>query len=221
MIYHPIKFGCKQIICSADMVETVTSDQMSPHFDPKTWRQQTNLLAWHIGPWCCITIPSLVAEGSAAEEISFRWTFTGILNIFYDLDHDHNTIQSFYKKIHLMMVCHKTKFSCKRISSSGNIIKGHILLILFLTVILTLKTANQSFWKTIWLIMMHHQIKFGSKRFRFRKYHLDKHSLTFWHFAVTLTLSATIQFLNKTLWLMIMYFQTKFGSKRTSSSKIQ
>ena len=33
MMYHPIKFGCKKISSSADMVETVTFDQMSPHCD--------------------------------------------------------------------------------------------------------------------------------------------------------------------------------------------
>ena len=48
-----------------------------------TRRQQTNLLAWHFGPWCSITIPSLVTEGSAAEEISSRWTFTGILKLLW------------------------------------------------------------------------------------------------------------------------------------------
>ena len=128
---------------------------MSPHCDPWTWRQQTNLLAWHFGPWCCITIPSLVTEGSAAEEISF---------CFWDLDHN-RAIQTFHRTIYLMMISHQTKVSCKRISSSDNILKSHILIILSLTVTLTLKTANQSFWKTIWLIMMHHHIKFGSKRF--------------------------------------------------------
>ena len=35
MMYHPIKFGCKKISSSADMVETVISDQMSPHCDPE------------------------------------------------------------------------------------------------------------------------------------------------------------------------------------------
>ena len=35
MIYHPIKFGCKKISSSADMVETVISDQMNPHCDPE------------------------------------------------------------------------------------------------------------------------------------------------------------------------------------------
>ena len=35
MMYHPIKFGCKKISSSADMVETVISDQMSHHCDPE------------------------------------------------------------------------------------------------------------------------------------------------------------------------------------------
>ena len=34
-MYHPIKFGCKKISSSADIVETVISDQMSPHCDPE------------------------------------------------------------------------------------------------------------------------------------------------------------------------------------------
>ena len=49
--------------------------------------------------------------------------------------------------------------------SSDNILKSHILITLFLTVTLTLKTAKECFWKTIWFIMMHHHTKFGSKRF--------------------------------------------------------
>ena len=35
MMYQPIKFGCKKISSSADMVETVTFDQMSPHCNPE------------------------------------------------------------------------------------------------------------------------------------------------------------------------------------------
>ena len=103
----------------------------------------------------------LITKGSAVEEILSRYIFTGILNLFCDLDLDHNrAIQSFHKTIQLLMMCHQSKFSCKRISSSDNILKSHIF-ILSLTVTLILKTANQSFWKTIWLIMMHHHAKFG------------------------------------------------------------
>ena len=34
-MYHPIYFGCKKTSSSADMVETVIRDQMSPHCDPE------------------------------------------------------------------------------------------------------------------------------------------------------------------------------------------
>ena len=34
-MYYPIQFGCKKISTSADMVETVKSDQMSPHCYPE------------------------------------------------------------------------------------------------------------------------------------------------------------------------------------------
>ena len=35
MMYQPIKFGCKKINGSADMVEIDLADQMSPHCDPE------------------------------------------------------------------------------------------------------------------------------------------------------------------------------------------
>ena len=35
MMYRPIKFGYKNISSSADMVETVIFDQMSPNSDPE------------------------------------------------------------------------------------------------------------------------------------------------------------------------------------------
>ena len=34
-MYHPIKLGCQKISSSADMVETVISDKMSPHCVPE------------------------------------------------------------------------------------------------------------------------------------------------------------------------------------------
>ena len=116
----------------------------------------------------------------------------------------------------LMMMGHQSKFSCKRISSSDNILKSNILIILSITVTLTFKTANQSFWKTIWLIMMHHHTKFGSKRFSDSEYIWKS---IHWHFAVTLTLNTTIKFLYQTLCLIIKCYQIKFGSKRISCSK--
>ena len=35
IMYHPIKFGCKKISSSADMVETVIFDKMGPQCDPE------------------------------------------------------------------------------------------------------------------------------------------------------------------------------------------
>ena len=131
---------------------------------PWTWRQQTNLLAWHSGPWWCITIPNLVTKGSAVKEVSSRSTSTRILNLSCDLGLHNKAIQSFYKTIQLLMMWYQTKISCKRISSSEDRLESNTLIIWSFTVTLTLKETNQSFWKTIWLIMMHHHTKFGSTR---------------------------------------------------------
>ena len=110
------------------------------------------------------------------------------MNIYWNFEHfcdlDHNrAIQSFHKTIQLIMMCHQTKFSCKRISSSDNV-KKSLLIILTLTVTLTLKTANQSFLKTIWLIMMHHHTKFGIKRFS-NSENIIQTSIH-WHFEILL-----------------------------------
>ena len=35
MMYYPIKFGCKTISSSVNMVETVIPDEMSPHYNPE------------------------------------------------------------------------------------------------------------------------------------------------------------------------------------------
>ena len=127
-------------------------------------------------------------------------------------------VQSFHKTIHLMMMCHQTKFSCKKISSSEDILKSHILIIWSFTVTLTLKTTNKSFWRqsgSWWCITTPSLVVKCSV--------IQKTSsgqtLTFWHFAVTLTLNTATQFLHKTLWPIILYYQTKFGSKRISSSE--
>ena len=132
---------------------------------------------------------------------------------------------AFHMTIHLTMLYNHTKISCKRISSSDNILKSGILILIILSLFvnLFLQTANQSFWKTIWLIMMHHCTKFGSKKVK----QLQKISSgqtvidIYWfsNFAVILTLNTTIQCLSRTLWLMVMYCQTKFGRKRFSCSK--
>ena len=35
MMYHPVKSGCKKISSSADIVQPVIFDHMSPHCDPE------------------------------------------------------------------------------------------------------------------------------------------------------------------------------------------
>ena len=178
MMYHQIKSGCKKISSSVHMVETVIFDQMSPHCDPELKKANQS---------SCMTLwPMMLHHYTKFGYRRFsRWTFTGILNLFCDLDHYHNrAIQSFPKTIHLMMMSYQSKFSCKRISSSNNIFKSHILIILSLTLTLTLKMAKRSFWKTIWLLMMHHHTKFGSKRFS------DSENIIWtnihWHFEILL-----------------------------------
>ena len=123
MMYHPIKIWLH------------TDQQFSrygrnnhiwlnePSLWSWTWGQQTKFLAWHFSPWCSITIPSLVTEGQqlrryCPDEHSLEcWTSSVTLTFTT------RAIQSFHKTIHLMMMCHQTKFSCKRISSSDNILK--------------------------------------------------------------------------------------------------
>ena len=235
-MYYPIKCGCKKISSSVDVVETVTSDYISLTLNLKTANQSSCMTLWpmmmhHLTKFGC----------KAVEETLSMLTFTGILNLFCNLDHDHNrAIQSFHKTIQLIMMCHQTKFSCKRISKLDDISKSHILIIWSLTVTLTVKTANQSFLKTIWLIMMHHHTKFGSERFS------DSENIIWtnihWDFEFFcdldleqnnqisqkkhLTLHCDLDsecnnpiFLHRTLWHMTMHHQIKFGCQGIISSE--
>ena len=130
---------------------------MSPHRDPKLEDSKpiflhdtlANNVASPYQFWLQ-KVQQLRRYGPDEHSLEF-WTFSVTLTLT-------TTEQSnfFQKTFHLMMMCHQTKFSCKRISSSDNIFKRQNLIILSVTVILTLKTANQSFWKTIWLIITHH-----------------------------------------------------------------
>ena len=65
MMYHPIKFGCKKISSSADMVETVIFDQMSL----KTANQSSCMTLW---PMMLHHHTKFGYRRSAAEEISSR-----------------------------------------------------------------------------------------------------------------------------------------------------
>ena len=81
MMYHPIKFGCKKISSSADIVETVIiaggPGPASGHLvkcaltdNPELEDSKPILL--HDTLAHNVASPSLVTEGSAAEEISSR-----------------------------------------------------------------------------------------------------------------------------------------------------
>ena len=148
------------------MAETVIFDQMSPHCHPKL--DDSKPIFFHDTLAHDVASPRQVwlqkvqqLRRYCQDEHSLEfWTFSVTLTLT-------TTEQSnlFTRQSTLYRCAIKPKISCKSISSSDNILKGHILIILSLTVTLTLKTANQSFWKTIWLIMMHHHTKFVSKQF--------------------------------------------------------
>ena len=86
----PFKFGCNKI-SSYGINSHIWSNE--PSLRLWIWRREKYLLAY-FGAWCCITELSLVTEDSAAVEVSFRWPFTEILNLFCDFDHN-KAIQSF------------------------------------------------------------------------------------------------------------------------------
>ena len=68
-----------------------------------------------------------------------------LFTLFCDLGLDHNSaIQSLHMAIQRMIMCHLTKFSCKGISSSEDILESHILIIRSLTVTLTLKSNSKN-----------------------------------------------------------------------------
>ena len=81
MICHQTKFSCKKISSSADMVETVTFDQTSPHCDPEL--QDRKPIFLHDTLVHDVTSPYQVwlQKGWAVEEILSKWTFTGILKL--------------------------------------------------------------------------------------------------------------------------------------------
>ena len=130
MMYHPIKSGCKKISSSANMVETVIFDQMSPHCDPELKDSKPIFLHYTLAHDVASPYQVWLQKFLQLRRYCSGKTVIGILNLFCNRDHN-RAIQSFHKPIHLMMMCHQTKFSCKRIGRSDNTLKSHILMILF------------------------------------------------------------------------------------------
>ena len=116
MVYHLIKFGCKKISSSADMVETVISDQMSPYCDPELEDSKQIFLPMMLHHHTKSGYRRFSSCGDIIQ-MNIHWNSEP----FCDLDLN-KAIQSFHKTIHLMMMYHRTKSSCKRINSSDNIL---------------------------------------------------------------------------------------------------
>ena len=81
VVYHRTKFGCKRIILSEDIVQTVIFWLYNHLLWPWPWRQQPNFafffffissflfFAWHSSLFWSITIPSLVTKGWTVQKI--------------------------------------------------------------------------------------------------------------------------------------------------------
>ena len=123
----------------------------------------------------------------------------------------------FMRQPNLWRCAIKLRFVCNRICRTEDKVESHVLIVWTITMLLSLKTANQPFCMTLWLIMMHHHIKFGNKQFSSSEDIFWTNSQWhFWSFTVTLTFNTPIRFflLQKTLQLTLKYHETKFACKR-------
>ena len=87
MMCHETKFGCQRINSSENMVEShiLIKWALVVIATLKLAKTTTKNSAWHSGSWCFITIPNLVTKYFVIQKISFRQTFTDILNLCCDL----------------------------------------------------------------------------------------------------------------------------------------
>ena len=135
------------------MVETVIFDQMSRHCDTELEDRKPiflHIFAHDVASPYQVWLQKVQHQRIYhSDEHSLEFlTFSVTLTLT-------TTQQSFFStRNHFMLVCHQTKFTCKRVSNSDKISKSHILIILFLTV----STRR-------WLMMLHHHTKFGNKMF--------------------------------------------------------
>ena len=101
-------------------------DSMSPNCDSDL--EDSNpflllllLITYHPSLWICITIPNLVMKGSAVQKISFKQTSTEIMNVWCDSDLEQSN-PIFSLDILVNDIYHHTKFCCKGIISSEDIV---------------------------------------------------------------------------------------------------
>ena len=88
ILYYQTKSGCKPTSSLADTTEIVIFWLYKPSLWPWRWTQWTTFSAWHSGLWRCITIPGLATKCSVVQKILSRQTFTKILNLRCDLEHN-------------------------------------------------------------------------------------------------------------------------------------
>ena len=123
MMCNPTKFGLKKMSSSIDTSETIIYLII--------WALTVTLNLKTANLFSCMTLGSMmvhyptksVTKGSAVEEISLSWTFTGILNLSRDLDLD-QTEQSYLftrQSSSWLGAIKPIYFSCERISNSEDI----------------------------------------------------------------------------------------------------
>ena len=129
--------------------------------EPSLWswpsRCQASPLPWHSGPWWCITIPSLVTNVLAVQNISPGQTFFDFFFSTFTVTLTLTAVISFCTTLWFMIMYmyHQPGLVAKHphfIKYSRN---SHILTVLALAVTLALK-INQSICMTFRLMMMHH-----------------------------------------------------------------
>ena len=130
-MYYPIKFDCKQISNPVDMTQTVIFDRMSPHCGRDPEDSKPTFLHGILAHDDASPYQVWLQKAQHVKEILSRSTFTGFFtNFSCDLELDHKkAIQSFHKTTQFMIMCHQTKFSCKMIISSQDILESLILII--------------------------------------------------------------------------------------------
>ena len=119
IMYQPIKFDCKKVSSSADVVERARSDCMSPHWDFDLENNKP-ISSHDTDPFWCITIPRLVTKGAAIQKTlsgqTLRfWTFAVTSTSKKANQTSKKANQTFQMTLWLMMMHHHTNFDNKMV----------------------------------------------------------------------------------------------------------
>ena len=145
VVYHLIKFGCKKISSLADRVGGVIFDQMSPHCDPELEGNKPIFLldtlayddASPYQVWLQ-KVKQLRRYHPHEHSLEF-WTFSVTLALTTTVQ-----LNLFTRQFSLWWCAMKLSLVAKEAVVQMTL-KSCILIMWFLTVTMTLKTANQSF----------------------------------------------------------------------------